>query len=99
MRKCLTCTLRKHREKCLACEQSADAHHKIVLPEIIEPVKNIPLKNLGDREKAYLILNIVAGMTAHRISQLPKVGHKTVNSYLTKALHKIKFLKKPKNSQ
>ena len=91
MRKCLKCPHYKHKLACLACEQKADNGHNTLYPEIIKPtVKNVPLENLSDREKAAVILSIIGEMTYYRISQLTKMDHKTIKSLVVRALRKLR---------
>ena len=93
MLKCRKCKNYKYKLKCLACEQEAEGRHKIVKPEIITPLKSIPLETLTDKEKAVLLLRIVAEVSTRRLSTLLGLSHPTISSIFARAKKKLKGLK------
>ena len=91
MRKCRRCEHYEVRIKCLACEQAADDRHKVVWPRIIKPtVKNVPLEELSDREKAMVVLNTLGEMSRYRIAIVFGVSHHTVTSVIARSFKKLR---------
>ena len=53
-------------------------------------IKNVPLQELSDREKAVVILNIMGEMTCYRIAIVFGVSHHTITSIVKRGLAKLR---------
>lgn len=93
MDKCKKCRHYRVRLKCLACEQEAEKKHRILKPEIITPLKNIPLSQFTDKEKAVLLLKIVAELSLHRIAPLLGIDRRTTTLLFKEAYKKLRRIK------
>jgi len=94
---CNDCSNKRARLKCLACEQRADSQAKnyqdFEKPLILKPAKRIPMNALSDEEKACLVLHVVAEMSYHQISNILKLHHSTVKSYVIASYTKLRIKK------
>ena len=92
MIKCKRCKFNKYRLKCLECEQKAERRHKLIKPEIITPLKKIPLSHLSDKEKVIVLASIVGELSVRRLSIVLGLSRNTVTSYCKRGLKKLKSI-------